>query len=63
MSKIRLFIIGSINEIRHKVTWPGYGELQRSSMLVLVASFVFAIIIGLVDLILKNTVSWFYRTF
>ena len=60
MSKIKSFILGSIDEIRHKVAWPLYSELQSSSMLVLATSFVFAIVIGLVDLVFKNVISWFY---
>jgi preprotein translocase subunit SecE len=60
MSKIKLFILGSIDEIRHKVAWPVYSELQSSSILVLVTSFIFAIVIGLVDLVFKNAITWFY---
>jgi len=63
MSKIKSFILGSIDEIRNKVSWPVYSELQSSSMLVLTASFVFAVVIGLVDLVFKNTISWFYNAF
>ena len=33
MSKIKSFILGSIGEIRHKVAWPCYVELQKSSTL------------------------------
>jgi preprotein translocase subunit SecE len=63
MSKIKSFVLGSIDEIRNKVSWPVYSELQSSSRLVLIASFVFAVVIGLVDLAFKNTISWFYNTF
>ena len=63
MSKIKSFIRGSIGEIRDKVSWPTYNELQKSSMLVLVASFVFAVVIGLIDLAFKSTISWFYNAF
>ncbi|MEL6152508.1 MAG: preprotein translocase subunit SecE [Bacteroidota bacterium] len=63
MSKIKAFILGSIDELQHKVTWPTYDQLQSSSKLVLVASFVFAVVIGLIDLVFKNAVSWFYNNF
>ena len=63
MSKIKAFVLGSIDEIRHKVVWPAYDELQRSSMLVLAASFTFAVVIGCIDLIFRNAVSWFYNAF
>ena len=63
MSKIKSFILGSIDELRRKVAWPAYSELQSISMLVLNASFVFAVLIGLIDLIFKNAISWFYNAF
>ena len=63
MSKIKAFILGSIDELQHKVTWPTYDQLQSSSKLVLVASFVYAVVIGLIDLVFKNAVSWFYNNF
>lgn len=63
MTRLQAFIIECIREIRYKVTWPAYQELQSSSILVLVASFIFAAIIGLVDLGLKNAISWFYNSF
>ena len=63
MSKIKSFISGAIDEMRHKVTWPTYDQLQSSSKLVLTASFVFAIVIGLIDLVFKNAVAWFYNNF
>ena len=63
MSKIKTFLLGSIDEIRHKVAWPLYGALQSSSILVLAASFVFAFVIGLMDLVSKNAIAWFYNAF
>ncbi|MEL6358504.1 MAG: preprotein translocase subunit SecE [Bacteroidota bacterium] len=63
MSKIKTFILGSIDEIRNKVTWPAYRELQSSSILVLTASLVFALAIGAIDLVYKNVIAWFYSTF
>jgi preprotein translocase subunit SecE len=63
MSKIKSFILGSIDEIRHKVAWPLYSEIQSSSMLVLTASFVFAVLIGVIDLVFKNAITWFYNAF
>jgi preprotein translocase subunit SecE len=63
LSKIKSFFAEVVNEIRHKITWPTYGSLQRSSMLVLVASFVFAVVIGVIDFCFRNIISWFYSTF
>jgi preprotein translocase subunit SecE len=63
MKKLKAFIIECITEIRYKVTWPPYKELQNNSILVLVASLVFAAIIGLIDLCFRNAISWLYHSF
>ena len=38
-----------------------YGELSNSSILVLVSSLIFALLIGLIDFAFDNLVSWFYK--
>jgi len=63
MKKIKAFIIDAVHEVRHKVTWPSYKSLQESSVLVLVASVIFAAVIGVVDLVLRNVIGWFYHMF
>lgn len=62
MEKIKLFVTESVREILYKVTWPTYEALQRNSALVLVASFVFAVVIGLIDMAFRNLVGWVYST-
>ena len=56
-------MLDSIDEILHKVSWPKFSELQGSATLVLVASFIFAVIIGLIDLGFKDALKWFYSEF
>jgi len=63
MWQIKTFFIDSYDELVHKVTWPKYGELSNSSILVLVSSLIFALLIGLIDLSFDNLVSWFYNEF
>jgi len=63
MEKVKNYILDSVDEIRNKVSWPKFNELQSSAILVLVASLIFAIIIGFVDLGFKNVLSWFYKEF
>jgi len=63
MDKISTFFKEAYNELTHKVTWPKLGELQNSSMLVLVASLIFALMIGLFDLGFENAMTWFYSEF
>ncbi len=63
MEKLKNYIIESIDEIRNKVIWPKFNELQSSAILVLVASLIFALVIGFVDLGFKNALTWFYKEF
>lgn len=63
MEKVKDYILDSINEIRNKVSWPKFAELQSSAILVLVASMIFAIVIGLIDLGFKNALEFFYKEF
>ena len=49
--------------MRDKVSWPKYKDLQNSSVLVLVASVIFAVFIGIIDFAFDNAMSWFYSAF
>lgn len=55
--------MGSIDELKNKVTWPDFSSLQSSASLVLVASLIISLIIGVMDLGFENVMSWFYRNF
>ena len=61
MTKLIEFFKESYNEMVHKVTWSKYSELQNSSILVLVASLIFAFFIGLIDLSFENLLKWYYN--
>ena len=61
MSKLKSFILESYDEMMHKVSWPKYSELQSSSVLVLVASVIFALLIGVIDLGFDNIMEWIYN--
>jgi preprotein translocase subunit SecE len=60
---IKSFVIESIDEMKSKVTWPSYSFLQNSAVLVIVASLIFAMVIGLIDLGFENLMKWFYDLF
>ncbi len=60
MNKLISFIKESYDEMRHKVSWPKYADLQKSSVLVLVASLIFALLIGVIDLGFDKMMDWFY---
>jgi preprotein translocase subunit SecE len=46
---MKAYIIESYEELVHKVTWPTWKELQSSSILVLVASIIIALLVFLMD--------------
>ncbi|GAA4305868.1 preprotein translocase subunit SecE [Nibribacter koreensis] len=63
MEKLRKFFNDTVEEMQYKVSWPTYSELQKSSILVLVGSLVFALIVGAMDLVYDSSLSWFYNQF
>ncbi|ABG61077.1 preprotein translocase subunit SecE [Cytophaga hutchinsonii] len=60
MKKLVSFVQGSIDELTTNVSWPKWSELQSSSALVLFASIIFAIVIGLIDFAFKNVLQSIY---
>lgn len=60
MENIKLYVLESYNELVNKVTWPSLGDLQSTTVVVLVASLVIALVIAFMDFItntlLQNTV-------
>lgn len=49
MEKVKEYILASYNELLNKVTWPTMSELQSSTILVLVASLIIALVIFAMD--------------
>ena len=63
MSKSTSLIKESWTEVTDNVTWPAFSDLQSSSVLVLVASLIFALLVGAVDLVFKSGLDLFYTSF
>lgn len=63
MQKLKTFILDSYDEMRNKVSWPKYSQLQNSAVLVLIASLIFALIIGAMDYVFQNGMDLFYTEF
>jgi preprotein translocase subunit SecE len=63
MEKIKNYLLESFDEVRNKVSWPKFSELQGSAILVLVASLIFALLIWVVDLSFQSVLNWFYQEF
>ena len=63
MEKLRTYITESWEELTKKVTWSKLSELQGSAGLVLIASTIFALLIGAIDWVFKTGLQWFYVEF
>ena len=62
MNKLVQFVKDSYEEMKTNVSWPSRVELQNSATLVLIASLIFAIVIGVVDLGFKEGLDAFYNS-
>jgi preprotein translocase subunit SecE len=60
MSKLKSYVLDSYDELRNKVSWPTLKELQSSSVLVLVASFIMAGIVYLLDASFGQVMQFIY---
>ena len=54
-------IKASYDEMVHKVSWPSKKELAQSSVVVLVASLVLALIVWVMDLGFENLMTAIYK--
>jgi len=50
----------SFTELVHKVTWPTWGELQNSAVLVMVASLIVALLVAGMDFIFSRAMQFIY---
>jgi len=60
ISNLSLYIKESYNELLNKVTWPTFSSLQSSTIVVLIASLIIALIIFVMDAISKNILDLIY---
>ena len=56
------YVKESYNELVHKVTWPTFAQLQNSTVVVMVASLIFAIENLAMDISFENIMEASYRT-
>jgi preprotein translocase subunit SecE len=57
MKKLINFIDGTIEELKTNVTWSSWSEVQNSSFIVVVATIIFAIIVGVIDFSFKYLIN------
>ena len=53
----------SYNELVHKTSWPTRKELAQSSVIVLIASIILALIVWLMDWCFENIMTFVYGLF
>jgi len=53
----------SYNELVHKVSWPTRKELAQSSVIVLIASIILALIVWLMDYCFESIMTFVYGLF
>ncbi len=61
--KLILYFEEAYNELVHKVSWPTRKELQNSAFIVMVASFIIALIVFVMDSTFENIMSFVYSLF
>ncbi len=63
MSKFRQVFREYTDELLYKVQWPTLEELYSSTVTVLIASLMIALVIGAMDLVFKNAMGGLYSLF
>lgn len=49
MAGIKAYLSDTLDEMLHKVTWPTWSELQKNTIVIVVASLLFSFLIFLMD--------------
>ena len=54
------YIKASYKELVEKVSWPSFPELQSSTIVVMIASLLFAIVVLAMDMSFENIMEFIY---
>ena len=60
MKKVISYIKDSYNELVYKVSWPTRSELSSSAVVVMFASLIIAVLIGVVDFGFEDVMNFIY---
>ncbi len=63
MANFAEYIKESFTELKEKVTWPTWAELQNSAVITLIASLIIALIIFAMDESAGNFIKLIYKSF
>jgi preprotein translocase subunit SecE len=63
MKRILNYIQEAYKELVFKVSWPSWGELQSSAIVVMVAAVVIALLVFVMDFSFQNVLELVYKMF
>lgn len=63
MEKVKAYFLSSYDELVNKVSWPTWEELRSSTIIVLVATLIFAVVVYLMDLGFQSVLEFIYQLF
>jgi preprotein translocase subunit SecE len=63
MNKVVQFVKDSVDELKYKVSWPKYSELQSNTVMVLIGTAIFALVVFLIDFVFENGMKEIYQSF
>ena len=63
MNKVSAYFSESYKELVEKVTWPSWSELQQSTLIVLVATLLITVVVGVMDLASSSVLKLVYSIF
>jgi len=60
MESLKKYVSESYSELVNKVTWPNWANLQSSTIVVIVSSIIFALLVFVMDVISKSALNLIY---
>ncbi|MBR4267908.1 MAG: preprotein translocase subunit SecE [Bacteroidales bacterium] len=63
MANIKTYLQETYDELVNKVSWPSRTELMNSAVIVMVATFIIALVVFLMDISLKEIMEFIYGLF
>jgi preprotein translocase subunit SecE len=61
--KIGNYIREAYDELKNKVAWPQWKDLQASAIVVSIASLIIGLVVFIMDFAFENILTQFYRLF
>ena len=61
MNKITTYFEEAYDELMHKVTWPTWGELQDSAVVVLITAVIISVAVLIIDITFKAGTTQLYK--